>query len=592
MQDNRNVNFRVSELRKIMSANGIKAYIIPSSDSHQSEYVAEHALCRAWISGFTGSAGTAVVTQDHAGLWTDVRYFLQAEQELKDSTFELHKVENQQSQTYTQWLCEHFGAGDIVAVDGYNFSLDEINTLTKKLEAEGIQLQANHDLISAIWQDRPSLPKDPIFKHAKAFVDVTTQQKVAQILEKTKADFVLLSALDDVVWTLNLRGNDVEFNPVFIAYLLVGKSQSILFVDPEKVSSSVRDYLTEANIEIQPYTSIVGHLNSLAENVKVSIDPSICSYTLSKHINGEVIHEPSKARILKAVKTPKEITHIRRAMIKDAVALAKAFVWLDKNIAKETITEYTFAMKLAGFRAQEDNYYGESFPAIIGYKGNGAIIHYRPAEETAATIKPSGVLLADSGGQYYDGTTDITRTIALGEDVSADAKKAFTLVLKGMIALDKAKFPIGTQGGQLDILARLPLWQHGLNYLHGTGHGVGYFLNVHEPPQGFTAGTSSRSNTTFEVGMLTSNEPGYYKEGEYGIRLENLIICKESEVPGFLEHESLTLFPIDQKMMQVDLLTSEEISWLNTYHHRVFTEVAPSLIGAELAWMEHMCRPL
>ena len=582
---------RVTRLRAKMQSYNISAYIIPSSDPHQSEYAATRWLSRQWISNFTGSAGTAMVAFQHAGLWTDTRYFLQAEQELADTPFELHRMENQFSVGYIQWLCENLNEGDTVAVDGYNFSINQVAKLEKAFAKKGIKLKANVDFISQIWdKDRPSLPTEEIFVHPEEFTDLTASDKLAQLKEATSADYTLYSALDDIGWALNLRGSDVDFNPVFIGYLLVGE-ETTLYVDQSKLTKQVKAYLSDANVITKDYVDVIKTLSSMAESTTVSVDPDICSHSLAQHINGKIIHEKSQARHIKACKTEKEVRHIRQSMVKDAVAITKAFMWLESNVDSQEITEYDFAMKLAEHRSQQKAYYGESFPAIIGYRGNGAIIHYRPHPDSAATLKSSGVLLADSGGQYYDGTTDITRTIALGE-VSDEARHAFTMVLKGMIALEVSKFPVGTIGGQLDSFARQHLWNAGLNYGHGTGHGVGYFMNVHEPPQGFTAGASSRSATTMKPGMITSNEPGFYKADAYGIRIENLIVCLEDDNPGFLRHESVTLFPIDRKMMQIDLLSQLEIDWLNEYHQRVYDEVSPFLDKEEKEWMSNQCKAI
>ena len=587
-----NITQRVESLRAKMEKYNIKAYIIPSSDPHQSEYAADRWLSRAWISNFTGSAGTAMVALDHAGLWTDVRYFLQANRELADTPFELHKMENQASESYTQWLCNNLNEGDIVGIDGYNFSINQVSSLEKALNKKGIILKANVDFISQIWEDdRPPLPKAPIFIHDSNYLDVSIQDKLSQVKQNTEADYTLLSALDDIAWTLNLRGSDVDFNPVFIAYLLIG-DETTLYVDQSKLPTQVKTYLADANVKTQEYTDIIKTLAKLGNATSISVDPSICSHSLANHITGSIVQETSQARLLKAIKTDKEVRHIRQAMIKDAVALTKGFMWLEQTVASGKVSEYDFAMKLAEYRSQQKAYYGESFPAIIGYNGNGAYMHYRPHPETSAILAPSGVLLADSGGQYQDGTTDITRTIAMGDDVSDETKKAFTLVLKGMIALDVAKFPVGTYGGQLDTFARQHLWSAGLNYGHGTGHGVGYFMNVHEPPQGFTAGPSSRANTIMKPGMITSNEPGYYKENEYGIRIENIVVTLKGDHDGYLKHESVTLFPIDRKMMQLDLLTQGEIDWLNHYHQRTYDEVSPYLDPTEQKWLKKQCSKL
>ncbi len=584
---------RVDALRKVMSREGVNAFIIPSSDPHQSEYVAEHWLCRQWISNFSGSAGTAMVADNHAGVWTDSRYFLQGEQELADTPFELHRMVNQFSESYSKWLQSNLSQGDTVGINGYNFSISQVEKLESLLKKKNINLKTDANLIDLVWKEgRPELPLAPIFQHKAPFAAITAEQKIQNILQKTQANYVLLSALDDIVWTLNLRGRDVDFNPVFIAYLLLHEGQSTLYINESKVSPEIKELLHEQGIVTKSYDTVSEDLSNLSSTMSLSLDPDICSYALSKAVACEIVRETSPARLLKAIKTDNEIEHIRQAMIKDGVALTKAFKWLEDNVNSTAISEYDFAMKLAECRAEQDNYFGESFPAIIGYKGNGAIIHYRPKEDSSATIQSSGVLLADSGGQYHDGTTDITRTIAMGNDIDEETKLAYTCVLKGMIALDKSKIPHGTQGGQIDAYARQFLWQHGLNYLHGTGHGVGYFLNVHEPPQGFTAGPSSRSNTVLKAGMITSNEPGHYKAGKYGIRIENCIVTKQSEHEGFLEHESLTVFPIDTAMLLMPMLTVEELQWLNGYHQRVYDLLSPRVSVEEQEWLKNKCKPI
>lgn len=584
---------RVEALRAAMNKVNVEAYIIPSSDPHQSEYVAEKWLSREWISNFNGSAGTALVTEDHAGLWTDSRYFLQAETQLAETPFELHKMENQFSESYTQWLCKHLKPGDTVGVDGFTFSISQIKHFESKLKEQGITLKTDLDLIAEVWtDDRPALPKSPIFEHESPYVDLSTANKIGAIMAESKTDYVLLSALDDIVWTLNMRGHDVDFNPVFYAYLLLSADQSVLCIDEDKVSAEIAEKLLVNGVVTKSYDAVHSLLHSISSDHTVSVDPSICSHSLAQSIGGKQAHQVSAARSLKAIKTDKEIAHIRHAMLKDAAAMTKAWMWLEEQVPSDDVTEYDFAMKLAECRAEQEAYYGESFPAIIGYRGNGAIIHYRPMPDTAATIKASGVLLCDSGGQYYDGTTDITRTVAMGDDVSDDAKQAYTAVLKGMIALDVMKFPEGTLGGQLDAFARQFLWNQGLNYLHGTGHGVGYFLNVHEPPQGFAAGPSTRSNSELKPGMITSNEPGYYKQDSFGIRLENCIVTKQSDYEGFLEHESLTLFPIDTAMMIREQMTTAEIDWLNTYHQTVLDKVSPLLQANEVEWLTKKCASL
>ena len=584
------VNQSLSALRQEMSDAQIDAYIIPSSDPHQSEYAASHWLSRQWISGFTGSAGTAIVTHDHAGLWTDVRYFLQAEHELSTSSFELHKM-NQFAPSYVQWLADELQENAAVGIDGFNFSVTQARSMEKTFSSKSIKLVVNKDLISKVWSDRPSLPSDTVFIHPEKYQGDSMANRIESVQKTLNTnEHLLVTALDDIAWLLHLRGRDVECNPVAIAYVIVGKTSVDLFINPSKVPQDVMDVYTANGVQIKEYTSLSTSLQAINANDTVVLDPSICSIALYDMISSSIHEEGSIIRSMKAIKNDKEINHIREAMIKDGVALTKAFIWLENNLGNEEISEYAFAQKIAGFRSDQAVYFGESFSAIVGYKGNGAIIHYHPTSDKSDIIQKSGVLLCDSGGQYYDGTTDITRTIALHDDVPKEAKVAYTAVLKGMIALDMAIYPVGTIGGQLDVLARKYLWDLGLNYGHGTGHGVGYFLNVHEPPQGFAPGlTSSRATSALEIGMITSNEPGFYKEGEYGIRIENCIVTKAHSKEGYLCHESLTMFPIDHAMMKTELLTTEEIAWLNDYHTKVYSLLSGRLNEEEKIWLKAKC---
>lgn len=586
---------KLSLLRSEMKKNGIDAYIIPSSDPHQSEYVADNWKVREWISDFTGSAGTVVITMDHAGLWTDSRYFLQGEQELSNSEFVLHKMYNQFAPQHVEWINENLSTGASVGIDGLQFSKKQERSYSKLLAKKNISLKTISGLLDQVWLDRPPSPEDLIFDHKVSFAGKSRGEKISELRSKMSdysADYHLITTLDDIAWLLNIRSNDVEFNPVAIAYVLVEPQQVVLFVDPKKVSEEFKAELSKSSVSISPYDGVVAYLNNLSENSSILVDSGSCNISLFNAINSKTKSEAAMpSRLLKAVKNEQEIAHLKHVMVKDGLALAHAFHWLEKNINDTKITEFDFSEKLAECRSQQADYYGESFAAIVGYKGNGAIIHYRPMEDTAATIKPEGILLVDSGGQYQDGTTDITRTIALSTP-SEEEKDAYTRVLKGHIALAKAQFPVGTNGGQLDILARQPLWDAGLNYLHGTGHGVGFFLNVHEAPQGFTAGLSSRSNTVIVEGMYTSNEPGYYKTDAYGIRIENLVITVPADHENFLKYDTITLYPIDQTLIEKSMMTADEISWLDGYHELVYNELSPHLDDEMKEWMKKLCKPL
>ena len=589
------ISDKLSALRSAMRDHGLDALIIPSNDAHQSEYVADHWKSREWISGFTGSAGTVVVTMEKAGLWTDSRYFLQAEQELAGTEIKLHKPKNRFASEYADWLSEQLPSGSTVGIDGNVCSLAHYESYEKKIKEKGIKLSASQDLIDLIWQDRKPIPLNKIFEHDVTYAGKSRQEKIDDILSEMKendVDHHLITTLDDIAWILNIRGNDVEFNPVAVAYLLISTDGTTLFIDSSKVDDDLYNILKTDGVQIMPYTKIVEKLNTLPEEDTLLLDPNTCSITLSKAINCKKERGDTISQLMKALKNETELNHTKNVMAKDGAAIANTFYWLEQSLKKgEKVTEADFADKLAENRAKMDGYQGESFPAIIGYNGNGAIIHYRPMHGSCAEIKPEGILLADSGGQYLDGTTDITRTIALGTPTKEE-KRNFTLVLQGNIALTKAKFPKGTKGAQLDILARKPLWDHGLNYGHGTGHGVGFFLNVHEGPQGFANLNSARGRAIFEEGMITSNEPGFYKEGAYGIRIENLIATVPSDHEDFLEFETLTLYPMDIKLIDETIFGKSEKAWLNKYHYEVLQKVGPLLEGDVKSWFELKCRPM
>lgn len=586
-----NISEKLASIRTAMRSNGLDAYIIPSSDPHQSEYVAERWKSREWISGFSGSAGTVVITLEEAGLWTDSRYFIQAEMELAGTEIKLHKLTSQFKPQYVTWLAETLKPGVQVGIDGWVFAENQEKSFSKILVEKDIKLNTDHDLFDSIWEDRPALPRGEIFIHDMKYCGKSCSDKLKLIREKMTekgADHHLVTTLDDIAWIYNIRSNDVEFNPVTIAYTIITMDKAILFVDPAKVNETVKSSLSDSNVVFEDYDKILTYLNDLNEDAKLLIDKSTCNLKLIGAIKSKVIDSSMPSRHFKALKNTTEVAHLKQVMVKDAVAIAKTFHWLEQNIKSQKITEFEFSEKLAFHRSQELNYFGESFAAIIGYRGNGAIVHYRPMPDTSHTIEPNGVLLCDSGGQYYDGTTDITRTITLGNPTDEE-KDAYTRILKGHIALAEAEFPKGTSGGQLDILARHSLWQNGMNYLHGTGHGVGFFLNVHEPPQGFAPGQNMRATTVLEEGMYSSNEPGYYKANHFGMRIENLMITVASEKPGFLKHDTITLYPIDKKLIERSMLTEHEIKWLNNYHEKVW-EMIESALPVELRdWMKPQC---
>lgn len=589
------VNEKILLIRKQMSLLGVDAIIIPSTDPHQSEYVAGHWQERAFVSNFFGSAGTVVITQNHAGLWTDSRYFLQAEMELKGSEFVLHKLANQFSEPYIDYLIENLGAGKVVGVNGWMFSHESINNTSKAFDAYNIALKTNIDIISSVWHDRPSLLNLPISIHDIKYAGLTVRSKIEQVKSKlnTKgAMHYLVTGLDEIAWVLNLRGSDVPFNPVFVGYLVIGHEATILFVNPSQITSKIQNYLEENHIGVRHYNDIQSFLNKLNENELLYCDPSSCNHILYMSINCKKINGPSIIKSLKAIKNIEEQKHIHNAMIKDGAALANTFYWLEKALKDNVkVTEVELAEKLAYYRSKQPLYKGESFNAIVGYKGNGAIIHYKPEYDSCSEIKQEGILLVDSGGQYEDGTTDITRTFALSEP-SPEEKEIYTAILRGKLSLSNAIFPKGTMGVQLDTLARQYLWGLGKNYLHGTGHGVGFYLNVHEPPQGFAPNLSERGRTPIEIGMLTSNEPGFYKEDKYGMRLENLIVCKPSEHSGFLTFETVTLYPYEHVLIDPKVMSASEIDQVNVYHKYVFDLISPLLEDDVKTWFTHKCRPI
>ena len=588
---------KLQALRALMRRHELDAYVIPSSDAHQSEYVASHWKAREWISGFTGSSGTVVVTASHAGLWTDSRYFLQAAEELKDSRISLHKLGIPHTAEHLDWMLEQLPHGSRIGFDGRQFSAGQVRQMARQLAAKEVVLETSLDLVGEIWNDRPPLPSWPVFDHDIRYAGESREQKLQRVRERIgEADACLITTLDDIAWLFNLRGSDVECNPVFYAFAVVGKELAWLFVEPQKITENVRLQLNKAGVLIKPYEEMPAFLAGTEAGMYISADKhSINQQLFSVLTEDRIVEGSNLVAALKAIKNETEIGHLKNAMVKDGVAMVRLFRWLEEQLRQgSTVTEASLADQLTLFRKEQELAIGDSFFAIVGYGANGAIVHYKPEHGTCAQIAPSGILLLDSGGQYLDGTTDITRTVALGEPTSQQ-KSDFTLVLKGHIALADAIFPMGTTGIQLDILARMPLWQQQMNYGHGTGHGVGFFLNVHEGPHGIGPVSSARSNTPLAPGMVTSNEPGIYREGSHGMRTENLILCVEkgeSEFGSFYAFETISLFPIDLKLLDQALLSPRDIEWLNDYHATVYARLSLFLTKEEAAWLAGQCRPV
>lgn len=597
------INERIAALKGLMKREKLAAYLIPAADPHQSEYVCDHWKVREWMSGFTGSAGTLVVTREKAVLWTDSRYFLQAENELKSTDIQLFREVTDKHLTYLSWLADTLEAGAVIGCDGRQFSVDQAGRMKKKLSNHDIQLDTQQDLVGEVWKKRPNLPDHPVFEFDVEYAGESRAHKlnrIRQAMLKKEVDIHLISKLDCIAWALNLRGSDVECNPVFMSYLWVEKEEAFLFIDKNKVPEAIQNALKRDGIEIMNYKAISGFIGRLAPERVVWIDSASTNQQLFdwlKEQEVEFVRSQDAVVSLKAVKNDTEIGHLHQAMVKDGIALVKLKIWLDLMLDRVMVTEYEVSKQLNRFRQAQGNFIDDSFHAIVGYNANGAIVHYRPQPAESSPIKPSGMLLIDSGGQYLEGTTDITRTFALGEP-SPEQKEHYTLVLKGHIALSKAVFPKGTTGVQMDILARQFLWQRGLNYGHGTGHGVGFFLNVHEGPHSIGADAKgSRTTIPFQPGMIVSNEPGLYLTGQYGIRIENLILCVESDVKDlegkpYLGFHTLSLFPYDLDLIDGSLLSVSEKAWIKDYHQRVFEELKPGLSPEEVKWLERQCQPV
>ncbi len=583
-----NIKERLQALRTLMCERKIAAVIVPGTDPHASEYSPEHWKEREWISGFNGSAGTVVVTTTDAGLWTDSRYFLQASQQLNDTEIQLFKDGIIGTPSIAEHLVATLKAGESVAINPEMFSINAVEKLRNELQNHGINLNTDYDLVGEIWtSERAPLPLDPIFYLPENYSGKSSRDKIADIrqhLQETGCTAALYSGLDEVAWLYNVRGNDVSFNPVAIAYALVDLNEAYLFVDLQKLTDEVTEQLTANGITPCDYSKINDFIAQLPTETMLALDYDRINFALYQQAKCTKTAVPSAIIKAKSVKNATELAGIRAAMTRDGVAMVKFLKWLEESIEQQTLTELSVAEQLKAFRAEQTFFAGESFNTIAGYAAHGAIVHYGATPESDATLKSENFLLLDSGGQYFDGTTDITRTIALGT-LTEQQKIDFTLVLKGHIALAEAKFPYGTRGVQLDILARQFLWQQGLNYGHGTGHGVGHFLCVHEGPQNIR---TDLNPTILQQGMVISNEPGLYRTDEYGIRTENLVAVvknESNEFGQFLSFETLTLCPIDKNAIAVEMLTSNETEWLNNYHRMVYERIAPLVDDETQRWL-------
>ncbi len=593
------INQRLEKLREVMRREHLSAFIFPSTDAHQSEYVADHWQGRAWISGFNGSAGTAVVTMRSAALWTDSRYFIAAEEQLRGTEFQLMKLKVEGTPTISDWIAGELSQNEDecreVGLDGmvnsYNDTMALISDLRK---AGGITVRTNFDPLEQIWMNRPAIPENPVEIQSLNFAGETVDDKIQRIrkaLREHHADGILVSALDDIAWTLNLRGTDVHCNPVFVSYLLISSDQVSLFVNPKKISSEVKAYLDEHGISLFDYNQVEEGLESYAD-YNILLDGDETSFCLWKSVKcQEIIAAKSPIPVMKAVKNATEIEGYHRAMLRDGVAMVKFLKWLKPAVEAGGQTEMSIDKKLTSLRAEQNLFRDISFDTIAGYQAHGAIVHYEATPETDAPLLPEGLILIDSGAQYQDGTTDITRTIALGP-VTEEMKHVYTLVLKGHIQLELAKFPDGASGTQIDALSRECMWREGYNFLHGTGHGVGSYLNVHEGPHQIRM---EWKPTPLRAGMTVTDEPGLYLKGKFGVRIENTLLIKdfvETTFGKFLQMESLTLCPIDTAPIDVDMLLLEEVEWLNAYHREVFEKLSPYLEDEEVGWLAEATKPL
>ena len=583
-------------LRAALKYKGIDTYIVPSTDPHLGEYTPDHWQIIRWLTGFTGSTATVVVTDNFAGLWTDSRYFIQAEKQLAGSGFGFVKPDALQRNDFMDFICENARPGHEIGIDGRVISTTNFRRLEKRLNNKKVSIHVDCDLISGIWDDRPALPVSVAFDHPVKFSGKERSVKISDVREqmrKQNADYHLLTASEDIMWLLNIRGNDLQYSPLLFSYALIGKTQILLFIDDAKVPLKLASELDNQGIVIMPYDEVTDIVPSVVKGFSVLIDPASTSVALYNSIRdrSKIVESISIPGRLKSIKNKTEIENLGNVMIKDGVALTRFFYWFDNNHGKLPMTESSLADKLVELRRQQEDFIEPSFATIVAFNENSALPHYTPETGTGVEIGDRGLLLVDSGGQYMGGTTDITRTIPVGI-TSLGQKRDFSLILKGHISLALAKFPEGTKGYQLDFSARRAMWEAGINYAHGTGHGVGYCLNVHEGPQSISP---ADNKTVIESGMLTSNEPAIYREGEYGIRIENLILCyedEETEFGQFLRFDTVSLCYIEKSLIDKTLLDRKEIDWLNAYHSEVYDKLSPYLSGEEKEWLKEKTDPL
>jgi len=591
------MNKNLQSLRTLMAKNQLDAYIVPTADPHQSEYVGEHWNCRAWISGFSGSAGTAAILAETAGLWTDGRYFIQAEKELENSGFDLFRMQMPNVPSLIDWVFKNVPTGGVVGIDGRQLTAAQASEWEKKLAKKEIRLAMDYDLIQKIWIDRPPLPTAPAFLHNLEYTGCSTKEKLREIrtaIVEKEADYYLISSLYDIAWLFNIRGNDIPHCPVVMTYALVTTDQATLFVDESKISAADRTELSASGVTLAPYPAIADALKALPPKQKLYLNEGRVNAFLRSCVPDgcTVVKGKELTDLPKARKNKIQLDHWTKVQILDGLAMVRFFKWIEEQLPQGQLTECTTADHLAALRTSCPDCVDLSFTSISAYGVNAAMMHYSPAPETCAKLQPSGFYLIDSGGQYLGGTTDITRTIALGE-LTDEQRTDYTLVLKGVINLSSVRFLKGASGTSLDILSRQALWEQGGDYKCGTGHGVGYFLNVHEGPQGFSQ--DKRSTTPFEPGMVVTIEPGVYKENRHGIRIENMVSVQndcETEAGTFYCFDTMTLCPIDTTPIKTELLSAKEIDWLNAYHQTVFEKLAPQLTVEEAAWLKTKTAPL
>lgn len=591
-------NTRLSQLRQSMREHQISAWIVPSADPHLSEYLPEYWQQRVWLSGFTGSVGTVVVTADFAGLWVDSRYWEQATVQLANTDIVLMKVGEPDVPTVDTWLATHLSSQSVVGFNSSMMALKQYRHMTQALANLQVQFYTQTDLVAGLWKDRPALPCAAIYEHKAPFISQTRIEKLVMVRDSMRAvgaDWHFISSLDDIAWILNLRGADVDYNPVFLGHLLLSAERAVLFVHQNKIDMALAGTLAADGVEIADYDTVADVLTSLPANTTMLIDPDRMTLALSQSACEKVIEQVNPSRLLKSQKTAADLANVRTAMEQDGAALCEFFAWLEKaQESGENISELTIDEKICAARARQPHYVSPSFATIAGFNANGAMPHYRATPESFSYIKGDGLLLIDSGGQYLNGTTDITRVVPIGTP-SIEQKFDYTVVLKGMIQLSLAVFPRDYPSALLDTLARTPLWQNGLDYGHGTGHGVGYFLNVHEGPQVISHRAYQFPHTAMKEGMITSNEPGVYRPGKWGVRIENLVAAipaHKTEFVDALRFETLTLCPIDTRCITVALLSNEERQWLNAYHAEVLARLRPYVSGDALEWLERRTQPI